>query len=719
MIHNKTYILAKATTATGIYARLEARAKIEEDKKTNLCKTNIDIYVIFENKSDKENHVELYSAGGSSAKVYLSRLYPDADYREKSKSNAISTFISTRLAPGEISESKCGSINVSDYYDTNGCLSYDISYHYDSLWEEDIEKRTSLSTLIETIEIPQSNRGVDIITADNFTDEGNATFTYVSNNITSVFEKYVRVHKLYDIESVVYDSVNDEITSLKVALSFDGINPDIPYRDLAIEDTSYTFEFTDDEREILREKAQGNQTVPIYYLLKTVRTKKEESKYFYNRDFLYPYGEYVTATQRHLTIVGATPSLNPTVKDINPATIALTGNENIFVQYESTVEFDTGAVASKHATIIEQSVQCGSKIVKDLYNGIIEDIETGDFIFNARDSRNLNADTVVVSNVAMIKYIKPTIKQELKIELSEETGAIVKFKITGNYFNGTFGAEDNTLNLYVRYAVNSGDYGEWVSITDVPEFKDGTYECNTTVTGLTYDNTYTFQCMAVDKLNTVITNGYPIKLLPVYDWSETDFNFNVPVNMSNKTVLRFNEESNNTVLSAAGGSVYIRPKGTTDTTGEVQIKADGSVKFNGAVDINKLTVNGDTFADYVIEHGEQSMGSNGTWYYNKWASGKAECWGCRNYGNMAVNTAWGNLYRSEIFQQELPEDVFITTPDVININIVNGNKGGWICKHEQDAPSAVTTGSFIWVRPASATISPTYIGFHVIGLWRQ
>jgi hypothetical protein len=84
---------------------------------------------------------------------------------------------------------------------------------------------------------------------------------------------------------------------------------------------------------------------------------------------------------------------------------------------------------------------------------------------------------------------------------------------------------------------------------------------------------------------------------------------------------------------------------------------------------------------------------------------------------MAVNTAWGNLYRSAILTQDLPDNLFTTTPDVININIVNANFGGWICKHENLAPSAVTTGSFIFVRPASATISPTYIGFHIIGLW--
>ena len=162
----------------------------------------------------------------------------------------------------------------------------------------------------------------------------------------------------------------------------------------------------------------------------------------------------------------------------------------------------------------------------------------------------------------------------------------------------------------------------------------------------------------------------------------------------------------------------MRPGGTNDTTGESVIYPDGSVKFGGNVDLTAFSINGNQMADYIIETGEEAMGTNGTWYWCKWASGKAEAWGCRNFGNTAVTTTWGGLYRSAIFTQDLPEDVFKTTPDVITMNIVNSNFGGWICKHENSAPSAVTTGSFIFVRPASATVSPLYIGFHIIGLWK-
>jgi hypothetical protein len=154
----------------------------------------------------------------------------------------------------------------------------------------------------------------------------------------------------------------------------------------------------------------------------------------------------------------------------------------------------------------------------------------------------------------------------------------------------------------------------------------------------------------------VETSQYTIRLLPVFDWSETDFHFNVPIdidadniNMHNETIIRHNKAANNTVLSASGGHIYLRPGGTNNTSGETIIYPDGSLEFGGEVNFAKgFNIDGYTIGDFVIEAGSESMGSNGTWHWRKWASGKAECYGCRNFGNMAVNTTWGNLYRSEI-----------------------------------------------------------------------
>lgn len=535
------------------------------------------------------------------------------------------------------------------------------------------------------VELPPIERKTTIVTATNFNDEENPFFTY----------------------TIPENHKNSSLITVQAALSIDGVTDDIAYRNLSISDTSYTFELTEAERELLRTKSKSNDgsNLSIYYLTKTVCSNTDgETMTFYD------------SAERILTIYGSEPQLYPTVKDIKPETLALTGNENKIVRYESMAEFAINATASKHAEIAHQSVTCGTKTVYDLPYGVIDDTESATFLFNVTDTRGLQAQAVVAKD--LVEYIKPTCNQETEIVLTGETGATINLKVSGNYFNNSFGIVDNTINLLVEYRATDNSFIDYFALSE-PKLNGNTYEFNLEVTGLDYRKTYEFKSTVADKLNTVISATKTVKLLPIFDWSETDFNFNTPINMNNKTVLRHNAETNNTVLSASGGHIYIRPKGTDNTSGETIIYPDGSIKFGGAVNLNSFTIGGNELADYVIESGEASMGTNGTWYWHKWASGKAECWGCRNFGNMAVTTAWGNLYRSAILTQDLPEDVFITTPDVININIVNGNYGGWICKHENLAPSAVTTGSFIWVRPASATVSPTYIGFHVIGVWKQ
>ena len=561
----------------------------------------------------------------------------------------------------------------------NGDAAYNTVNDYYSLWSNYKKFESQLDNI---------NRALHLLVAPDFTDEESPVVTYEAD-------------------------ATGEATMQQIALSFDGVNDDIAYRSIEANQNKYTFTFTDEEKQKIIEKTVNSVHTPIYYLTKTViRDTSNNQNYTFTR-----------AVQRTITVVGAQPSLNPTVKDIQSDTLALTGNENIFILNESMVEFDTGAVASKGATIVSQSVTCGSKTVTDMYKGVIDDIESGVFTFNVTDSRGLST-TSVLENFAVINYLKPTCYQEAAITLTGETGAVINLKVTGSYYNGSFGSVNNTFLLQVRYKASYGDFGEWITITEAPEFADNTYTVEKEFSGLNYNESYTFQCRLTDKLNFVESAQYVVKLLPVFDWSETDFNFNVPVNigadeltMHNNTIIRHSNTTNNTVLSANNGNIYLRPGGTNSTSGETIFYGNGDIKFGGSVDFDTFTIDGNTLNDFVIETGEEAMGSNGTWYWRKWASGKSEAWGCRNFGNMAVTTAWGNLYRSAALTQDLPNKVFIRTPDSININIVHGNFGGWICKHEQTAPSATTTGSFIWVRPASATVSPTNIGFYIVGEW--
>lgn len=666
------------------------------------------------------NNITGYKQLGADYPVY----YEDR-YTLGKKFNMLTSY-SLRVYPGGeemVATLQTGKFTV--YHELDGTAAILYRHAFYGIVDKNNEKifsHDSINTMRLSISLPQIDRAVIPTMADMFTDEANPNFSYEAvTGISNVYYYYTKrarpeMHK-----------IEDTITSLQAALSLDGETIDIPFRDIPIGSTTYRFELTEADRDVLRQKAQGSNTVPIYYITKVKREVSYDTSY----SNYYKSGEFINKTERSLTIVGCNPVLNPTVKDINPDTLALTGDENTFVRYESMAEYAINATPSKHATIVSQSVQCGNKTIKDLPYGVIDDVESGDFNFYVSDSRNMAAASTVFKN--FVEYIKPTCNHKLEIALYGETEAQIKVTISGNIFIGSFGASNNPLKLEMRYTDDNGVMGNWGVIRKVPTYSasNQTYTLETTISGFNYGKAYTFQCRATDKLNTVESSQYTIRLLPVFDWSETDFNFNVPVNinadsinMNGEAIIRHNKEANNTVLSATGGHIYLRPGGTDDTSGETVISPDGSINFGGAINFDNtvnfnysFTVGGYILNDYVIETGSEAMGTNGTWYWRKWLSGKAEAWGCRNFGNIAVSTAWGSLYRSAVFTQDLPDGVFKRTPDAININFVHTDAGGWISKYQNTAPSATTTGSFVVIRPVSGNITPTNIGFYIVGEW--
>ena len=394
----------------------------------------------------------------------------------------------------------------------------------------------------------------------------------------------------------------------------------------------------------------------------------------------------------------------------------LTGDRDIIVKHEGTVVYGFKPIAMKEATIVSTTFTNGAETVENLQHGYMDNIQSPTFIITATDSRGLTTTRKVTK--PFIDYLKPTCYQKITGHIRDEVGIHFNVRIFGDAYNGSFGVVNNNLKIYIKHTQPDGTMGNWTLLTNelTPELDGNTYKLDVEITNpdLSYIGSYTFQSRIIDEFNTVISSSTTISIEPMFDWSNEDFNFNVPINMHDKTVLRHNRDDDHTILSATGGRIHLRPNGTDDETGETIFYPDGSIKVLGQ------TV--DALGDFVIESGYESMNGidylNGVWYWRKWASGKAECYGRRNFGNMAITTAWGGLYRSAALSQRLPSGLFHHTPQVIEISLVNSNFGGWVARHETTAPSTSTTGSFIVVRPASATITPSDIGFNVIGRWK-
>ena len=441
--------------------------------------------------------------------------------------------------------------------------------------------------------------------------------------------------------------LGDKVTSLQACIADElGATVYVPYRSISKTGSSYTFSLTTAERTTLRKAATGNSLTVRFYLSCVVNGTT-------NRVFL----------KKTMSIVNGKPIVNPVVLDVNDLTSALTRYaENTFIKGHNTLQYWTSATAVKEATIVKTTVSCGA-LRSSSANGTFENIESNLIVFTVTDSRgNTTTETI---NLNIIDYHKVTCRQKVTLikddSIPGET-AKVRVEITGAFCDVNFGAEANSLRIEINHTDNDGYEIGWLDLTGAglaPTIRDGQFTFTFTSTGFDVSGDYTFWCRATDLLTSYTTEPYTVSFTPVFDWSATDFNFNVP-----------------------------------------------------------LSIEGYPLADYVVDYGTEPMGSNGTWYWTKWFSGKAECHGIRNFGRVNINETWGNLYESNVeYVQSYPTGLFVDAPYSVSMTIQAASAGA-LLEAGAVTPNATETGAFYFVRPTATILEYSYVSFAVVGRWK-
>ena len=355
------------------------------------------------------------------------------------------------------------------------------------------------------------------------------------------------------------------------------------------------------------------------------------------------------------TIVPGGPKLSPPhIEDVDSTTQYL-GNATAVIKGHSDIHIQFEAIPQKEASIISYQVS-NNGVVKAGNDVVFENVENSIFICSATDSHGFT--TSMRAEYEMIDYVNLTCHQEAGIELVGETGAKITLTISGNYYNGDFPAEPNFLDLYYRITDDNGEWLEWTYIGDIqPTFgDDNTYSLTLPITGLSYDKTYKVQSKASDWLiRNIETPDLTLSLIPVFDWSNTDFNFNVPV------------------------------------------------KFQGQ-----------EMADMVVERGITSSG----WAYRKWQSGAAECWR-RLQITTGVSNAWGGLYTSgSLSSTNLSYPFSFTETPILSVSLMPFGSGGLIMATGNGYGSGTQTGPFEIARGTSLSSGQFLLAYHAYGKWK-
>ena len=267
----------------------------------------------------------------------------------------------------------------------------------------------------------------------------------------------------------------------------------------------YVLELTPEEKNILFGLAPTSNSLAVRFRLRTADT------YDSNKDGI-------------ATISNANPIFNNfTYEDINPITLALTGNSQTIIKGYSTlraiISTSNKAVAQKGATMDKYRLVVGSKQIDVDYsdssdvNLELENIDNNVFIVYAIDSRG-NSTTKQISPTEYIAYSKVVLSNGQ----AERTGGIgdeTTLKFNGTFYNVDFGSSSNSLTITYKYKK-----------TSLPDLEENWVDGTTTITPIINENNFSFEgLIAGDKgaLGFDSQYSYNIKIIATDKLSSNEY----------------------------------------------------------------------------------------------------------------------------------------------------------------------------------------------------
>lgn len=242
----------------------------------------------------------------------------------------------------------------------------------------------------------------------------------------------------------------------------------------------------------------------------------------------------VTATESECM-----PTIDGTVEDVNNDTVALTGDANILIRYKSSAKCVITTDAKNSASISTKTINGQTPDGSNSVTISGDSLSTDTFTFATLDSRGYS-NSLILSKT-LIPYVKLTLNPV--IYRGEPTSNSLFMTLSGNFYSGNFGESDNTLSIYYRYRDTSTSiYSDWLSVNSNGYIiGDNSYYTMEPIVIIgsgggaeefSYQKSFVFEVRATDgdgsiSLSTVTSTVRVQKGIPVFDWGENDFRFNV------------------------------------------------------------------------------------------------------------------------------------------------------------------------------------------------
>lgn len=198
-------------------------------------------------------------------------------------------------------------------------------------------------------------------------------------------------------------------------------------------------------------------------------------------------------------------------------TTDLTTGSNVLIKGVSDAKVTVSATPKNSASIKSTTISCGDGQSAIGGSATFQNVGSGSFTIYATDSRDYTGHTnptPIVQNI--INYIPLTLNHN--IYRPEPTTGEVVLDIDGNYFSGSFGKQNNSLNVKYRYkeSTQSWDDIEYTTLTVNIDKTTNKYNLVKSLgTGFDYQKSYDFEIIATDKIKSIprsyrVAEGIPM-----------------------------------------------------------------------------------------------------------------------------------------------------------------------------------------------------------------
>lgn len=386
-----------------------------------------------------------------------------------------------------------------------------------------------------------------------FTKGGTSSYTPNTGGVTTDWTPLTTIPRQANITG--YNDFNDEqnptITynnpggfRINARLEFAGTNIK---RDNISNTGSYTFNLTDDERKLLRQKCTNN-TMTVRGVIATCIGGTTENYWSY--------------WDRTMTIVNGNPEFsNFNFEDVNTTTTTLTGDPNAVIKGYSTIlvtiPTSMKATAKKEATMSKYRITSGAANPVELpysdtlrVGGQLSAPTDPTINCYAIDSRNNS--TLVSKAIATFLNYSAITKGTINANRKNGTSENVTLKIDGTYNAINFGKVTNTIKS-AKYRYRVSDSSTWSNYQDLT--------INTSVSG--ENGSYSYDGLIMGDTSTKgfnVENSYVIEVVVSDELSSVTFTANIGSGIPNIALAKNGVGIMGKYNESVGGDLQIRGK---------------------------------------------------------------------------------------------------------------------------------------------------------------